>query len=253
MTQLMAEKSGLVTGGGGGIGRAGAIAFANNGARVVVADFDETGGQETVDLIRKSGGQAEFFKCDVSVEEQVKTLVDFTVETYGVLDFAFNNAGVSGNFAPIGEMDSAEFDRVMKINVYGLFYCMKHEVVAMEKNGGGSIVNTGSSNSLVAIAHNPSYNASKFAALGITKNVATDYASKGIRVNLLAPGPTATPMLMGAFDQQAPEVKEGAIAAIPMGALGEPEDQANAAVWLCSEQARIITGIALPVDGGFLL
>ena len=252
MALLMDGKAGLVTGAGSGIGRAGAIAFANHGGAVVVSDYDEASGQETVALIKNAGGRAEFFRCDVSEEEQVKALVDFTVDTYGSLSFAFNNAGTDGEFAPIGEMDSAIFDRVMKINLYGVFYCMKHEVVAMEASGGGAIVNTSSSNGIVGIPRNPSYNASKFAVIGITKNVAIDYGSRGIRANALAPGPTATSMLTRALDRQPPEVIAAMYASLPMRDLLEPEDQANAAVWLCSDQARMITGATLCVDGGYL-
>lgn len=245
--QLMDSKAGLVTGAGSGIGRAGAIAFANNGAKVIVSDNNEESGQETAAQIKQAGRQVEFFKCDVSDEEQVRALVQFTLDTYGTLDYAFNNAGISGTFTPIGEADSAVFDRVMKINVYGVFYCMKHEVLAMEKYGGGAIVNTASAAGLIGIGHNAPYNASKFAVVGMTRNVAIDYAPKGIRVNALAPGSTATPMLTRAFEQQ-----ERSLASIPMHALSEPEDQANAAVWLCSDQARVITGVTLAVDGGFV-
>ena len=183
---------------------------------------------------------------------QLSALVDFTVDTYGTLDFAFNNAGGDGEFAPIGEMNSAVFERVMKVNLYGVFYCMKHEVLAMEASGGGAIVNTSSSNGFVGIPRNPSYNASKFGVIGITKNVAIDYGPRGIRVNALAPGPTATSMLTGALERQPPEVKEAMYASLPMRDLSEPEDQANAAVWLCSDQARMITGTTLCVDGGYL-
>ncbi|NGP06738.1 glucose 1-dehydrogenase [Rhodococcus sp. 14C212] len=250
--QLMDGKAGLVTGAGSGIGRAGAIAFANHGGKVVVSDYNEESGQETVALINEAGGRADFFRCDVSEEDQVKALVDFTVSTYGALDFAFNNAGTDGEFAPIGEMDSAVFDRVMKINLYGVFYCMKHEVLAMEAGVGGAIVNTSSSNGLIGIPRNASYNASKFAVIGITKNVAIDYGFRGIRVNALAPGPTTTPMLTEALERHTPEFKNAMYASLPMRDLLRPEDQANAAVWLCSDQARMITGTTLAVDGGYL-
>lgn len=251
MVQLMEGKAGVVTGAGGGIGRAGALAFARNGAKVVVSDFDEASGRETVALIREAGGEAEFFQCDVGDESQAKALVDFTVETYGALDYAFNNAGISGTFAPIGEMDAADFERVLKVNLLGVFNCMKHEVLAMGDRG-GAIVNTSSSNGLIGIPRNPSYNASKFGVIGITKNVAIDYGPQGIRVNALAPGPTATPMLVGAFENQPPEVKEATLAKLPMRELVEPEDQGNAAVWLCSDQAKMITGTTLCVDAGYL-
>lgn len=252
MGLLIEGKSGLVTGAGSGIGRAGAMAFARQGGRVVVSDYNEDSGKETVALIHEAGGEAEFFRCDVTDEEQVKALVDFTVDTYETLDFAFNNAGGNGEFAPIAEVDSAVFDRVMRINIYGVFYCMKYEVRAMAAGRGGAIVNTSSSNGFVGIPRNPAYNASKFGVIGITKNVAIDYASNGIRVNALAPGPTATTMLTGALDRQPQEVKDAMYASLPMGELATPEDQANAAVWLCSDQARMITGTTLAVDGGFL-
>ncbi|NGP06736.1 glucose 1-dehydrogenase [Rhodococcus sp. 14C212] len=247
---LMEGKAGLVTGAGSGIGRATAIAVANHGATVGVSDYNEESGKETVALINEAGGKAEFFRCDVSEEEQVKALVDLTANTYGTLDFAFNNAGTAGEFAPIGEMDSAVFDRVMKINLYGVFYCMKYEVLAMEASGGGAIVNTSSINGLIGIPRNASYNASKFAVIGITKNVAIDYGAKGIRVNALAPGPTTTPMLTDALERHTPEFRESMYASLPMRDLLKPEDQANAAVWLCSDQARMITGTTLVVDGG---
>lgn len=252
MTLSMEGKAGLVTGAGSGIGRAGAMAFASQGGRVVVSDFNEESGNETVDLIRKAGGDAEFFKCDVSDEPQVKALVDFTVATYGTLDFAFNNAGTNGEFGTIGEVDSSVFDRIMKINIYGVFYCMKYEVLAMEAGRGGAIVNTSSSNGFVGIPRNPAYNASKFGVIGITKNVAIDYAARGIRVNALVPGPTATTMLTGAMERQPQKNKDAMYARLPMGELAAPEDQANAAVWLCSDQARMVTGTTLAVDGGFL-
>lgn len=252
MVRLMEGKAGLVTGAGSGIGRAGAMAFANQGGRVVVSDYNEASGNDTVSLIHEAGGEAVFFQCDVCDEEQVKALIDFTVDTYGALHFAFNNAGGDGEFAPIGEVDSAAFDRVMKINIYGVFYCMKYEVRAMEASGGGAIVNTSSSNGFVGIPRNPAYNASKFGVIGITKNVAIDYASKKIRVNALAPGPTATAMLTGAMERQPQAVKDAMYASLPMGELATPEDQANAAVWLCSDQARMVTGTTLAVDGGFL-
>lgn len=249
---LMQGKAGLVTGAGSGIGRATSIAFANHGATVVVSDYSEESGKETAALINEAGGRAEFFRCDVSEEDQVKALVDFTVDTYGTLDFAFNNAGTDGEFAPIGEMDSAVFDRVLKINLYGVFYCMKYEVIAMEAGGGGAIVNTSSSNGLIGIPRNASYNASKFAVIGMTKNVAIDYGAKGIRVNALAPGPTSTPMLTDALERHTPEFRETMYASLPMRDILKPEDQANAAVWLCSDQARMITGTTLAVDGGYL-
>ncbi|MET3941917.1 NAD(P)-dependent dehydrogenase (short-subunit alcohol dehydrogenase family) [Paenibacillus sp. PvP094] len=252
--KLMEGKAGLVTGAGSGIGQATAIAFAREGAKVIVSDINEENGNETVKLIKEAGGKAEFFKCDISDEEQVKTLVYTTVSTYGKLDFAHNNAGYNGKFVPLGEIESSTWDQVMKINLYGTFYCMKHEINAMLQTGGGAIVNTASGAGVIGVANNGPYNAVKFGIVGLTRNAAMDYGTKGIRVNALAPGATMSPMMKNAFEQNSgtTEFEENVLAGIPMGKLAEPEDQGNAVVWLCSEQARMITGITLPVDGGYL-
>ena len=253
MTKLMEGKAGLVTGAGSGIGRSSALAFAKEGAQVIVSDISEEAGLETVKLIREADGEAEFFKCDVTDEEQVKALVDQTVSTFGKLDFAHNNAGYNGKFVPIGEMESSVWDRVIQINLNSTFYCIKHEVNAMLKTGGGAIVNTASGAGLIGISNNTPYVAAKFGVVGITRSAAMDYANKGIRVNAIAPGSTMTPMMADAFKQNPGSDFEMSIkAGIPMGVLAEPEDQANAVVWLCSEQARMVTGITMPVDGGYL-
>lgn len=253
MTKLMEGKAGLVTGAGSGIGRASALAFAKQGAKVIVSDISEEAGLETVNLIREAGGEAEFFKCDVTDEAQVKAMVDQTVSTYGKLDFAHNNAGFNGQFVPIGEMETSTWDRVIQINLYSTFYCIKHQVNAMLETGGGAIVNTASGAGLIGIANNTPYVAAKFGVVGMTRSAAMDYAKKGIRVNAIAPGSTMTPMMANAFEQNPGSDFEMSIkAGIPMGVLAEPEDQANAVVWLCSEQARMVTGITMPVDGGYL-
>lgn len=245
-------KGGLVTGAGSGIGRASALALARNGARVMVSDIDKSAGRETVQLIVEAGGEAEFFTCDVSDEWQVESLVDATVSTFGKLDFAFNNAGMNGVFAPLAEIESSTWDRVMKVNLYSAFYCMKYELAAMVQTGGGSIVNTSSGAGLVGVYNNAPYNASKFGVIGLTRNAAMDYGRHGIRINALAPGSTATPMMMNAFDQNTSEFRESFLQSVPMGALAEPADQADAVVWLCSDHSKMVSGIALPVDGGWL-
>lgn len=251
--KLMENKAGLITGAGAGIGRATALRFAEEGAKVVVSDIDREGGEETVRLIREAGGEAEFFLCNVCDEEQVKALVDFTVKQYGKLDYAFNNAGANGVFAPITQMDSNVWDKVMKINVYGVYYCLKHEIIAMEKTG-GSIVNTSSGAGLIATGYNTPYNTSKFAVVGLTKSTAYDFAKNNIRVNALCPGSTYSAMMLNAIEQNGGEAFENELKkTIPMGTLADPEDQADAVVWLCSDQARMITGICLPVDGGYVL
>jgi NAD(P)-dependent dehydrogenase (short-subunit alcohol dehydrogenase family) len=250
--KMMEEKAGLVTGAGSGIGRASALALAQNGARVMVSDIDKSAGHETVQMIVEAGGEAEFFSCDVSDELQVEALVDATVSAFGKLDFAFNNAGMNGVFAPLAEIESSTWDRVMKVNLYSAFYCMKYELAAMVQTGGGSIVNTSSGAGLVGIYNNAPYNASKFGVIGLTRNAAMDYGPHGIRVNALAPGSTATPMMMNAFEQNTPEFRESILQSIPMRALVEPQDQADAVVWLCSDHSKMVSGIALPVDGGWL-
>jgi NAD(P)-dependent dehydrogenase (short-subunit alcohol dehydrogenase family) len=249
---MMEQKAGLVTGAGSGIGRATALAFAKNGARVMVSDIDVASGHQTVEMIKDAGGQAEFFQCDVSNEEQVRALVDATVSSFGTLDYAFNNAGMNGVFAPLGQTDSETWDRVMKVNLYSTFYCLKHEVNAMLKTGGGAIVNTASGAGLIGIANNTPYTASKFGVVGMTRSAAMDYGSQGIRINALAPGSTTSPMMKNAFEQNSPEFQESILSAIPMRVLADPEDQADAVVWLCSDHARMVTGISLPVDGGWL-
>ncbi len=249
---MMEDKAGLVTGAGSGIGRASALALARSGARVMVSDIDEDSGRETTELITASGGQADFFPCDVSDEDQVKGLVDTTVSSFGRLDFAFNNAGMNGVFAPLGQTETETWDRVMKVNLYSTFYCLKYEINAMLTTGGGVIVNTASGAGLTGIANNAPYTASKFGIIGMTRNAAMDYGHQGIRINALAPGSTASPMMRNAFEQNSPDFRETILSAIPMHTLAEPEDQADAVVWLCSDHARMVTGISLPVDGGWL-
>jgi len=248
---LMQNKAGLVTGAGSGIGRASALAFAREGARVMVSDFNEESGQETVRLITERGGEASFFPCNVSDEEQVKALVAATVQTFGQLDFAHNNAGISSPAVPLAEMATADWDRTIQINLYGAFYCMKHEIKAMIANSGGAIVNTSSGSGLEGNPNMAPYTASKFAVNGITRSAAIEYGKHGIRINAICPGMTMTPLVQ-LFFEQAPEQAAALQARIPLGRISEPEDQGNAAVWLCSDMAKYVTGVALPVDGGFV-
>jgi NAD(P)-dependent dehydrogenase (short-subunit alcohol dehydrogenase family) len=248
----MKGKAGLVTGAGSGIGRASALALAESGARVMVSGRSEASLHETVALIKESGGTAELFQCDVSDEDQVKALVDATATLFGRLDFACNSAGTNGVFAPLGDMESEVWDRVMKINLFGTFYCLKHEVTAMLKTGGGSIVNVSSGAGLTGVARNAPYVASKFGVIGLTRNAAIDYGPHRIRVNAIAPGATATPMMANAFEQLPPDHRDRLMQSTPLRAMSEPEDQADAVVWLCSDRSKMVTGIALPVDGGWL-
>lgn len=250
MVLTMEGKSGLVTGAGSGIGRASALAFANAGAKVMVSDVSEEAGNETVKMITDNGGTAEFFNCDVSNEEQVIALIDQTIASFGKLDFAHNNAGISASQGKIGDTDSNAWDKTLKITLYGTFYCMKHEVNAMAKSGGGAIVNTASGTGIEGAPNMAPYTASKFGIVGLTKSVALEYGKQGIRVNAIAPGSTLTPALEG-WAKNSPEQYEAVLEGLPSGKMAVPEDQANAALFLCSNLAQQVSGVILPVDGGF--
>jgi len=250
MTGMMAGKAGLVTGSGSGIGRASALALAKAGAKVMVSDVSEEAGQETVQMIKDLGGEAAFIACDVSNEEQVIALVDKTVETFGQLDFALNNAGINKGQKPIGELDSKDWDLTLKVNLYGTFYCIKYEVNAMLKTGGGAIVNTASGAGLEGSPNMTPYTASKHAIAGLTKSVALEYGQQGITINSIAPGATITPAIEG-WAKTSPEQYEAVLASLPAGRMSTAEDQANAVVFLCSDLARSISGVTLAVDGGY--
>ena len=242
-------KVALVTGGSSGIGRAAALAFAEEGARVVVAARRTTEGQQTVDMVKAAGGEALFVRTDVSVAEDVEAMVKEAVETYGRLDYAFNNAGILGAKQPIVECPQHVWDEVIAINLTGVWLCMKYEVRQMLTQGGGAIVNNSSTAGLVSDSH-AAYVASKHGVVGLTKAVAMEHAKQGIRVNAVCPGWVLTPMVNdGRYDD--------AIAALvereePVGRIGMPEEVAKVAVWLCTDASSFITGVALPVDGGFV-
>ncbi len=250
MTMLMKDKSGLVTAAGSGIGRASAIALAKAGAKVMVSDVNEDAVKETVKLIEADGGEAKYFMCDVSDEEQVKALVDETVASFGKLDFAHNNAGINLGQTKIGEMDSKAWDKSIKVTLYGTFYSIKHQVNAMIKTGGGAIVNTASGAGIEGSPNMAPYTASKFGIVGLTKSVALEYGQQGIRVNAIAPGATITPAIEG-WAKSSPEQYNAVLAGMPSGAMSTPEDQGNAVLFLCSDLSTQISGVTLPVDGGF--
>jgi NAD(P)-dependent dehydrogenase (short-subunit alcohol dehydrogenase family) len=245
-----AGKVALVTGAGSGIGRATALAFAAAGANVAVADVDAAGGEETVRRIRAAGGEAAFFRTDVSRSAEVRAMVDGTLDRFGRLDCAFNNAGTEGA-TRIATHDYPEdvWDRVIDVNLKGTFLCLKYEAPAMLETG-GAIVNASSVAGLIGVT-SAAYTASKHGILGLTKRAALDYAKHGLRVNAVCPASVATPMIERIFgqpiDRNAPAGRIG-----PMGRLGEPEEIAAAVLYLCSDAAAFITGVALPIDGGVL-
>ncbi len=245
------NKIALVTGAGSGIGRATALVFAREGAKVVVSDIVVEGGQETVQQIEAAGGEAIFVKADVSQAADVETLVAKTVETYGRLDCAFNNAGIEGSVKPTIDCTEEEFDRTIAVNLTGVWLCMKYEIQQMLSQGGGTIVNTASAAGLVGFPGLPDYVASKHGVVGLTKTAALEYAKSGIRVNAVCPGVIQTPMVeRGA--QLSPGFDELAVSMEPVGRFGQPAEIGEAVVWLCSDAASFVTGIPMQVDGGLV-
>ena len=241
-------KVALVTGGTMGIGRATAVAFARAGAKVVVAGRNQEEGQETLNQIKASGGVGIFVPTDVKKEADHQNLIETILKTYGRLDFAFNNAGVEQLPGAIQDTTEESYTAIMDTNVKGVFLSMKYEIPAMIASGGGAIVNTSSIAGLVGMAGVPVYVASKHAVTGLTKAVALEFAKKGIRVNAVAPGGVETSMI----DRFLTVIPRAALEGMhPVGRIGQPEEIANAVVWLCSPEASFITGQTLPIDGGF--
>lgn len=251
MSTPMEDKVAVVTGGGSGLGRATAEAFAANGASVVVADIDTEGGAQTVTDIRSAGGSATFVECDVTDEDSVVTMVNTCKEEFGGLDFAYNNAGTEGKQMLVGDMDVSEFRRVIELNLFGVFHCIKAEIPTMLERGGGVIVNTSSTAGLRGYPQLAPYTASKHGVAGLTKAVALEYAEQGIRVLSIHPSAIETPMIARAMEDN-PEMAESLESGQPMGRIGQPNEIADVVVFLCSDGASFMTGSQIVVDGGLL-
>lgn len=249
MSGSMTGRVALVTGAAAGIGRAAAEAFAREGASVVVSDVAD--GEPVARGIRDAGGEAVFIPCDVSRADEVEGLVRGAVEAFGGLDFAFNNAGVEGTTAPTAGCTEADWDRVMDINLKGVWLCMREEIPRMLARGGGAIVNCSSVAGLVGFAGIAAYTASKHGLIGLTKTAALDYATRGVRVNAVCPGVIRTAMVER-FTGGDAAAEAQLVAAEPVGRMGTPHEVASAVLWLCSDSASFVTGHALVVDGGFV-
>jgi NAD(P)-dependent dehydrogenase (short-subunit alcohol dehydrogenase family) len=242
-------KVAFVTGAGSGIGRAAALAFAREGAGVVVADRSEERNQETARMIEQLGRRTLAVRCDVTRTEDVKAALDKTVEAFGRLDFAFNNAGSEQAITAAADLSEQEWDRILDINLRGVFLCMKYEIPLMQRNGGGVIVNTSSGAGVKGFKGQAAYAAAKHGVIGLTKSAALDYASQNIRVNAVCPGIIETSM-MDRFTGGTTEGRERVIAQEPVGRMGKPDEIASAVVWLCSDPAAFVIGHAMVLDGG---
>jgi NAD(P)-dependent dehydrogenase (short-subunit alcohol dehydrogenase family) len=240
------DKVGIVTGGGSGIGKGTALAMARAGAALVIGNRDAARGEEVVGLIQQAGGRAVFHKTDVRRPADVRGLVERVVTEFGRLDLAFNNAGVDGEQVPLHQQDIEKASFLFDVNIKGVFYCMKFEIEQMLKTGGGSIVNTSSIFGLNGYPGWSLYVATKHAVTGMTKAAALDYAKQNIRVNAVGPGPVETPLLAKGTGGD----PHSYAAFVPMGRIGQPDEIADAVVWLLSDEARYVTGHTLPVDGG---
>ena len=244
-------KVAIVTGAGTGIGRAAALAFAREGARVLVAGLEPERLAETVDLVRAAGGEALASHTDVADPAQAAAMVEAALAAWGRLDCAFNNAGIEGDTAPLADCTLENWQRVIAVNLTGTFLCLRAEIPAMLRGGGGAVVNCASVAGLVGFGGIPAYTASKHGVVGLTKAAALDYATSGVRVNAVCPGVIQTAMV-DRFTGGSPEAVAAMTAMQPVGRLGRPEEVAALAVWLCSDAASFVTGEAIAVDGGFV-
>ncbi|MBV8139528.1 MAG: SDR family oxidoreductase [Deltaproteobacteria bacterium] len=246
---ILEGKVTLVTGAGGGIGRATAVVLGQAGAKVLVSDVSTRRGEETADLVRGAGAEAEFFKADVSRAADVEALIATAVKRWGRLDCAHNNAGISGTVVNVADDTEENWDRTLAVDLKGVWLCMKYEIQQMLKQGGGSIVNTASTAGLLGAVRMGAYAAAKHGVVGLTRTAALEYARSNIRVNAICPGVVGTPVILGWFEANE-RLKKAMIAQEPIGRVGEPQEIGNAVAWLLSDHASFVTGAAIPIDGG---
>jgi len=251
MEKIFQNQVALVTGGSYGIGQATAIAFAQRGANVVIADWKEDEERTTINRIKSEGSEAIFVQCDIAKGSDVQHLMDTIINIFGRLDYAFNNAGIEGMMAPTHECTEENWDKTMDINIKGIWLCMKQEILQMRQQGKGAIVNCASVAGLNGFANLPAYVVSKHGMIGLTKTAAMENATAGIRINAVCPGVIHTAMIDRVTGKN-PEAEKQYTAMEPVGRMGRPEEVAEAVVWLCSDAASFVTGIAMPVDGGFV-
>jgi NAD(P)-dependent dehydrogenase (short-subunit alcohol dehydrogenase family) len=251
MASLLESRVAMITGAGSGIGRASALAFAREGARVVVSDIASEGGNETVNLIKQEGGEAIFIRCDVARPQEIEALIHSTVETYGQLDCVVNNAGIAGVQATTADYPLENWQKVININLTAPWLCMKYELAQMVKQGKGAIVNMASILGTTGFAQSGAYVAAKHGLVGATRTAALEYAKSGIRVNAVCPGFIETPLLHQTEAGSNAQILQAIANLHPVGRLGTPEEIANMVLWLCSDAASFVTGATMIVDGGY--